>query len=228
MDFDLFTSLLEKHGLDLIGHFKTGELATSGLSKTRLRGRLATEGALGLGPRIDDYSNQQTMTIDVDAHLATFSRKAREAKRAGAVQINVHSGHDSWTIGEASRFFQGALAVEKDLEITITHETHRGRIFYSPYQARELFELPALENLKINADLSHWCVVCEHIFDAKVGGFKWVDARSIPARTSAAASLRNYCNQPLSMHPLTRVRDSRRVTGRGGQPSCVPSLTDAS
>ena len=33
------------------------------------------------------------------------------------------------------------------------------------YPSAELLALPELAALKINADLSHWCCVCEHIFD---------------------------------------------------------------
>ena len=48
----------------------------------------------------------------------------------------------------------------------IVHETHRQRLLYSPYTAAELLAMPELAALKINADLSHWCCVCEHVFDA--------------------------------------------------------------
>jgi len=58
-----------------------------------------------------------------------------------------------------------ALQVERELGITITHETHRRRQLFSPWQARDLFALPSLAELKITSDLSHWCVVCEHVFD---------------------------------------------------------------
>jgi hypothetical protein len=50
--------------------------------------------------------------------------------------------------------------------VPVVHETHRQRLLYSPYPTAELLALPELAALKINADLSHWCCVCEHIFDA--------------------------------------------------------------
>jgi hypothetical protein len=51
------------------------------------------------------------------------------------------------------------------LGVPIVHETHRQRLLYSPYSTAELLALPELKALKVNADLSHWCCVCEHVFD---------------------------------------------------------------
>jgi sugar phosphate isomerase/epimerase len=98
-----FTEMREKHGLELIGHLKT-----------------------------DDWSNPATMSIAVDDHIASFRRLATGCKAAGAVLINSHSGHDSWSVAEAERFFVVALDVERELGIPITHETHRRRQLYSP------------------------------------------------------------------------------------------------
>ena len=102
-------------------------------------------------------------------HLASFVKLVSEA--AGLplkpVLINSHSGHDSWGSGDkALAFFKQALKVEKALGVKIVHETHRQRLLYSPYTAAEVLALPELKELKINADLSHWCVLCEHVFDA--------------------------------------------------------------
>lgn len=135
-DETAFGRALEKHGLELVGHLKT-----------------------------DDWSDATTISIDVDTHIASFRRLARGCRQMGAVLINSHSGHDSWTLDEAERFFAAALEVERELGVPIVHETHRQRQLHSPYQARDLFRRPGLAGLRINADLSHWCVVCEHVFD---------------------------------------------------------------
>ena len=103
-------------------------------------------------------------------HLGSFVRLTAEC--AGLplkpIMINSHSGHDSWGSGDkALAFLKQALKVEAALGVPIVHETHRQRLFYSPYTTAELLAMPELANLKINADLSHWCCVCEHVFDAK-------------------------------------------------------------
>lgn len=49
--------------------------------------------------------------------------------------------------------------------VPIAHETHRQRLLFSPYSCRDVLKSPGMEALKITADLSHWCCVCEHVFD---------------------------------------------------------------
>ncbi len=46
--------------------------------------------------------------------------------------------------------------------IRIAHETHRGRILYNPWITRDLCVKYA--DLKLTADLSHFCVVAERVF----------------------------------------------------------------
>jgi len=41
----------------------------------------------------------------------------------------------------------------------------RQRLLFSPYSTAELLAKPELTELKITADLSHWCCVCEKVFD---------------------------------------------------------------
>jgi len=59
------------------------------------------------------------------------------------------------------------MQVQESLGVPIVHETHRQRLLMSPYQTAELLAHPELHGkLRINADLSHWCCVCEHVFDS--------------------------------------------------------------
>ena len=142
-----FCSLLEKHGLSLVC-----QIHTSGGD---------------VDPKTGEYL--YCTSNKLHDHLASFTRLVAEC--AGLplkpIFINSHSGHDSWGSGEkAVAFFKKALTVEKALGVPVVHETHRQRLLYSPYTATELLAVPELAALKINADLSHWCCVCEHVFDA--------------------------------------------------------------
>lgn len=80
---------------------------------------------------------------------------------------NLWIGHDSWSVEEATRYFEAALIIEQEVGISLTHETHRQRVFNSPYTFHSIIKQPQLANLKINADLSHWVCLCEHVFDSK-------------------------------------------------------------
>ena len=140
-----FCELLKKHGLSLICQIHT------------------------TGGDMKDGVYQYCTSNKLHDHLGSFVRLTAEC--AGLplkpVLINSHSGHDSWGSGDkALAFLKQALKVEKVIGVKIVHETHRQRLLYSPYSAAELLAHPDLQGLRVNADLSHWCCVCERVFDA--------------------------------------------------------------
>jgi len=77
------------------------------------------------------------------------------------LRINLHSGRDNMSHDEGSAFFEEALRVESALGLPVAHETHRGRILFTPWDTA--FYLRRFENLKITADYSHWVNVCERL-----------------------------------------------------------------
>jgi len=100
-------------------------------------------------------------------HLASLKDLATEAKKVGAFLINSHSGCDSWTVEEAREYLRGALAIEKELGVPIVHETHRRRLFWNPFNFRDILKgQDDLKDIKINLDISHWVVCLERIFDS--------------------------------------------------------------
>ena len=105
-------------------------------------------------------------------HIESFERQVREALVLQPLLINSHSGCDSWSADTARAFFERALAVEAEVGALICHETHRGRVLYNPWATRDLCR--ALPGLKLTADLSHFCVVAERVFDADDADWKEV------------------------------------------------------
>lgn len=88
-----------------------------------------------------------------------------ETKKLGAIHVNAHSGCDSWSIEDSKAFLKGALVIEKEVEILICHETHRRRIFWNPFNFRDILKGDeSLAELKVNLDISHWVVCLERIF----------------------------------------------------------------
>ena len=144
----LFVSLLTKHELGLVIQVHTA------------------------GGYLENGSYIYCSSCDVDVHLASLRKQLTEALQLGAVLVNCHSGHDSWDTVRASEYFSMALKIEEELlvgaysGVLVVHETHRQRLLHSPYQTRDILLRPELSKLKINADLSHWVCVCEHVFDA--------------------------------------------------------------
>ncbi len=86
-----------------------------------------------------------------------------KAVAAGAIKADSHTGRDRWSDSEAKSFWREALALEKDIPLPVAHETHRYRMFYSPWTtAKHLADFP---DISIAADFSHWCCVCETMLD---------------------------------------------------------------
>jgi sugar phosphate isomerase/epimerase len=144
----LFKQLLSKHDLKLIVQVHTN------------------------GGYFKDGAYVYCLNCDKQQHLDSFRTQVQEALEMGAVMINTHSGHDSWSLDTAVSYFQAALEIETSFiqdptysHVTIVHETHRQRLMYSPFQTRDILKHPSLKDLKINADLSHWVCVCERVFD---------------------------------------------------------------
>ena len=104
----------------------------------------------------------------VQDHIDSFKSLAEDALIYQPLHLNSHSGCDSWTIDQTRQFLRGALEVEKSLNTTIVHETHRRRIFWNPFNFRDVLKnQPDLEKVLINLDISHWVCVLERIFGSE-------------------------------------------------------------
>jgi hypothetical protein len=129
------------------------------------------------GGYIDQDSGEYVYcgAYDVERHQEDFKKQLRECKELLDMVnqggfVNVHAGLDAWSNDEVVRFLDFCF---KEIEltapdITIVFETHRQRIFGSPFQTRELLAVPLLSEskyLKLNADLSHWYCACERVFN---------------------------------------------------------------
>lgn len=113
-------------------------------------------------------------THKVEDHVNSFRDLVREAKQWDVCMVNAHSGTDTWTLEQNVQFMRECLKIEEEEKIPITHETHRKRVLYTPFATRDV--LKQLPTLKVNADLSHWVVVCERIFTEECdSGWGWGD-----------------------------------------------------
>lgn len=114
----------------------------------------------GLPDAYDNFNNQGVVgSEDLSEHIASFREQVYHAKELGAVLCNSHSGHDSWSLDTMVAFMDAAVAIEEEAGITVSHETHRRRILYTPWNCRDV--LLRCPKVKVTADLSHWMVVME-------------------------------------------------------------------
>eukprot|EP00054_Salpingoeca_dolichothecata_P018357 m.112655 g.112655 ORF g.112655 m.112655 type:complete len:328 (-) comp22837_c0_seq3:107-1090(-) len=139
-------SLLQKHGLCFVGQVHTCGYVPLEIPKD---------------VENPPFPQSYVPSADVDEHIDSLRKLATLCKQCGAEFVNSHSGHDSWNAAQGTKFFRAALEIEKEVGISISHETHRRRLLFTPWQAKEL--LTEHPDIKTTADLSHWVVVLSRV-----------------------------------------------------------------
>jgi sugar phosphate isomerase/epimerase len=110
-------------------------------------------------------------------HYAEFAELSARAVDFKPILIDCHSSRHGLKLEENVRFFEQAIAIEKQAGIPFAHETHRGRAMFTPWTTAEL--LRALPELKINADFSHWCCTCESLLGDQTDNVRLAISRAI-------------------------------------------------
>ena len=77
--------------------------------------------------------------------------------------INSHTGRDYFTLQQNLELIDVAQEFSEKSGIPVVHETHRGRVGYSPQMTEQVFRVN--ENFRITADFSHWVCVTESFLD---------------------------------------------------------------
>ncbi|WNR46259.1 sugar phosphate isomerase/epimerase family protein [Paenibacillus roseipurpureus] len=103
------------------------------------------------------------MIFTGDDHLATFRYGLEAAARFDPLVIVAHSAKDAMPYEEQLHFYKEAVRMERYYGISVGHETHRGRAMFTPWVTSKL--LQEVEDLRITADFSHWCCVCESLLE---------------------------------------------------------------
>lgn len=93
------------------------------------------------------------------------------------VRINLHSGRDNMTRDEGSVFFEEALRSEEQIGAPVGHETHRGRILFTPWDTA--YYLRQFPQLHITADYSHWVNVCERLPEEEASALELANQRAV-------------------------------------------------
>lgn len=76
------------------------------------------------------------------------------------------TGCDAWSEKQNIEFFSKAMQLADERDIALSFETHRSRSLFTPWSTLRMVE--ELPNIKLTADISHWCVVCERLMDSEI------------------------------------------------------------
>ncbi len=77
--------------------------------------------------QLDFVAQQWTTGPTPEAHAASFEEQYRRAVELEPLLVNSHTGKDSYSTGQNLVIMRRAQALEEELRLPVTHETHRGR-----------------------------------------------------------------------------------------------------
>jgi sugar phosphate isomerase/epimerase len=104
--------------------------------------------------------------LSVDAHLMHLRSAFAYLEALEPRRINCIAGLDAWPFEMAVDFYRRALDLADSKALNVLFETHRSRPMFTPWGTQRLLE--TLPELRITADISHWCVVSERLMNTEM------------------------------------------------------------
>jgi len=102
----------------------------------------------------------------VEDHLQAFEEGFAAGTELSPLLVTSMAGCDAWPEGKSVDFFQRGMVLAADAGLTLCYETHRSRSLFNPWTTQRIVE--AIPEIKLTADFSHWCVVCERLIDTEL------------------------------------------------------------
>ncbi|WP_255441474.1 MULTISPECIES: sugar phosphate isomerase/epimerase [unclassified Synechococcus] len=101
------------------------------------------------------------LAITAAEHLDQLAGQLERTRRLEPLLITVITGSDSWSWAEQQWFWDRALELAAAAQAPVTFETHRSRSLATPWRIQDW--ISRYPDLRLTADLSHWCVACERL-----------------------------------------------------------------
>lgn len=172
------------------------------LQKIAAAGYAGVEGPVPLAQHREEFASLlREYNLDYIALISTSGNHedsfAAGVDAAAVLQpklIISHSARDCMDGERQLQFFEHAVEIEKRYGIPVGHETHRHRAMFTPWTTARL--LTAIPNLKITADFSHWCCVCESLLEDQSEHLQLAFERTIHIHARVG-----YAHGPQVPHP---------------------------
>ncbi|WP_158798856.1 sugar phosphate isomerase/epimerase [Pedobacter sp. L105] len=120
-----------------------------------------------------NYLDKEEMCLVTHQHAAegsTFKKfrssyfsNLQKCAEPNPLLINSHTGKDYFCIAQQLELIDTAAEFSAKTGITVVHETHRGRMGYTPQMTEELFKKN--KEFLLTADFSHWVCVTESMLE---------------------------------------------------------------
>ncbi|MGS0496544.1 hypothetical protein ACU8V4_04750 [Pseudoalteromonas mariniglutinosa] len=167
-------------------NFPADEKFISGIQRAANEDNFSVVAQQWLAPKVESFAQ----------YRAKFNARLRFLATLNPVFINSHTGKDFYSVAQNSLLLNDALALERTLGITITHETHRGRFNFAAFATEPyLKQFPAL---KLNADFSHWTNVSESYLEEQQGSLKRAQQHSYYIHARVGHTQSAQVNDPFS------------------------------
>lgn len=111
-----------------------------------------------------DYVPQRHLTPA--GHLKDIEIALKYSVELNPLFSTCIGGCDAWSEEESLQFFKESIALANRYGVEIYFETHRSRSLFTPWVTKRIVK--ALPEIKLTADISHWCVVCERQMDTEL------------------------------------------------------------
>ncbi|MCF8716246.1 sugar phosphate isomerase/epimerase [Joostella atrarenae] len=101
----------------------------------------------------------EPLNESVDSYIKRLEKRLYKLVEFNPIFINSHTGRDFYTLEENTKILERIFLFEKETNVPVYHETHRGRFNYCAQSFSNFQKI--YPNLKLTADFSHWTVVSE-------------------------------------------------------------------
>jgi sugar phosphate isomerase/epimerase len=93
------------------------------------------------------------------AYLQSFEEHLYTNARLNPLFSNSQTGKDYYTQEQVTILIERAEQIAAETGVPVLHETHRGKFTFHPVTTAHYLRL--FPELRLAADFSHWCTVCE-------------------------------------------------------------------
>ena len=132
--------------------------------------------------------------LSLHDHVEDLRAGLKACASFNPVRVNCIGGLDAWSHPDVLQFLEAGMDMAESLGVELCFETHRSRCLFNPWRCEQIVgELP---EIRLTADLSHWCVVAERLMDTEMPTIRLIapNVRHIHARVG-------YDQGPQVPHP---------------------------
>jgi hypothetical protein len=133
----------------------------SGLDAAAIREALAAQGLSLIVELVTGGDYVPDLAHGPRQHLEELAEQLQQAQALQPLRISVITGSDSWPAASQQSFLAEAARLAESSAVPVSFETHRSRSLFNPWAITDL--LQPVPQLRLTADLSHWCCVAERL-----------------------------------------------------------------